>query len=43
MTNQCPLCGQPLPKGVHRHELDSRIEKLALPAVAAEKKRLQRE
>lgn len=41
--NQCPLCGQPLPKGVHRHELDSRIEKLALPAVAAEKKRLQRE
>jgi hypothetical protein len=41
MPNKCPLCGQPLPKGVHQHELDTRLKKLASPALAQERKRMQ--
>lgn len=43
MSNQCPLCGQALPKGVHQHELNARIQKLASPAVTAEKRKLREE
>jgi hypothetical protein len=43
MSNQCPLCGQALPKGVHAHELNARIQKLASPVVTAEKKKLREE
>jgi len=41
MPNKCPLCGQPLPKGVHQHELDTRLKKLASPVLAQERKRMQ--
>lgn len=41
MPNKCPLCGQPLPKGVHQHELDTRLTKLASPVLAQERKRMQ--
>lgn len=41
MPNKCPLCGQPLPKGVHQHELDTRLKKLASPVLAHERKRMQ--
>src|ERR1700733_7035387 len=41
MPNKCPLCGQPLPKGVHQHELDTRLKKLASPVLAQARKRMQ--
>jgi len=41
MPNKCPLCGQPLPKGVHQHELGTRLKKLASPVLAQERKRMQ--
>ncbi len=43
MANQCPLCGQPLPKGVHQHELNARLKKLTSPALAAERKKIKEE
>lgn len=43
MPNNCPLCGQPLPKGVHQHELDIRLKKLASPVLAEERKRMQKD
>lgn len=41
MPNKCPLCGQPLPKGVHQHELDMRLKQLASPVLAEERKRME--
>jgi hypothetical protein len=43
MSNRCPLCGQALPEGVHQHELNARIQKLASPVVNAEKNKLREE
>jgi len=43
MSAKCPLCGQPLPKGVHQHELDTRLQKLASPVLAEERKKMQGE
>jgi hypothetical protein len=43
MSNKCPLCGQSLPKGVHQHELDTRLRKLASPVLAQERKKIQDE
>ena len=40
---RCALCGQPLPETLTQAELDSRIQKLSTPALAEERRRLQRE
>lgn len=42
-TNECPLCHQPLPKGVHQHELDGQLKKLSSPFLSAERKKLREE
>jgi hypothetical protein len=43
MSSKCPLCRQPLPEAINANELQSRIQKLASPALAAEKKKLNEE
>jgi hypothetical protein len=43
MPGRCPLCGQALPHALNSDELKSRIQKLATPALALEKKRLSQE
>jgi DNA repair exonuclease SbcCD ATPase subunit len=43
MPGQCPLCGQSLPEAINEKELEARIEKLASPALAIEKKKLKEE
>ncbi len=43
MSGQCPLCGQSLPEAINEKELQSRIEKLASPALAVEKKKWKEE
>lgn len=40
---RCPLCKQPLPESISPSDLQSRIHRLAEPALAAEKQRLQKE
>jgi hypothetical protein len=39
----CPLCGQPLPEALTQIQIDSRLQKLASPALAEERKRLHKE
>lgn len=43
MPGQCPVCRQPLPEAIDENELQSRIEKLASPVLAVEKKKLKEE
>ncbi len=43
MPGQCPLCGQSLPEAINEKELQARIEKLASPMLAVEKKKLKEE
>ena len=43
MPGKCPLCGQSLPHSMNTTELQSRIRKLASPALVLEKKRLKEE
>ena len=43
MPGRCPLCGQALPHALNSDELKSRIQKLATPALAIEKKKLSQE
>jgi len=43
MSSKCPLCSQPLPEAINANELQNRIQKLASPALAAEKKKLKEE
>jgi hypothetical protein len=43
MPGRCPLCGQALPHALNSDELKSRIQKLATPALALEKKKLSQE
>jgi hypothetical protein len=43
MPGRCPLCGQALPHAFNSDELKSRIQKLATPALAIEKKKLKDE
>jgi hypothetical protein len=43
MPGRCPLCGQALPHAFNSDELKSRIQKLATPALAIEKKKLSQE
>lgn len=39
---QCPLCGQPLPKGVDRQEIQRQLEKITAQARARERRSLER-
>ena len=43
MPSQCPLCGQPLPEAINEKELQTRMEKIASPALAVVKKKLKEE
>jgi hypothetical protein len=43
MSSKCPLCSQPLPEAINENELQARIAKLASPALAVEKKKLEEE
>ena len=43
MSNQCPLCSQPLPEAIDQNELQARIQRLTSPALALEKNRLTEE
>lgn len=43
MSGQCPVCGQVLPAAINQNELQVRIQKLASPALAAEKKKMKEE
>jgi hypothetical protein len=43
MPGQCPICRQPLPEAIDENELQARIEKLASPVLAVEKKKLTEE
>lgn len=43
MPGQCPLCRQPLPEAINESELQARIQKIASPALAVEKKKLKEE
>lgn len=43
MPSRCPLCGQPLPNAIKENELQSRIQKLASPALTVERKKLKEE
>ncbi len=43
MPGRCPLCGQALPHSISHDAMKSRIQKLATPALASEKKKLSRE
>jgi len=40
---RCPLCRQPLPHALTQIEIDSRLEKLASPALTEERRRLEKE
>src|SRR5579863_1097453 len=40
---RCPVCSQPLPEALTQIQIDSRLHKLASPALAEERKRLQKE
>lgn len=40
---RCPLCGQPLPEALTQIQLNSRLQELASPAVAEERKRLHQD
>jgi hypothetical protein len=40
---RCALCGQPLPDTLTQVEIDSRLQRLATPALAEERRRLQKE
>jgi hypothetical protein len=42
-NERCPLCGQPLPEALTTIQITDRLQKLALPAVAEERGRLQEE
>lgn len=37
------MCGQSLPEAINQTELQARIQKLAFPALAVEKKKLKEE
>jgi hypothetical protein len=39
----CPLCSQPLPEALTQIQIDSRLQRLASPALAEERERLQKE
>jgi hypothetical protein len=41
MLSKCPLCGQSLPHALDHDELQSRIQKLSTPALAAARKKLR--
>lgn len=43
MSSLCPLCSQPIPEASDQNELQSRIQKLASPALVLEKNRLKEE
>jgi len=43
MPGRCPVCGQSLPDAINQNELQVRIQKLATPALAAEKRKLKEE
>jgi hypothetical protein len=43
MPNKCPLCLQVLPKGVHQHELDARLNKLTSPFLVEARKKIEEE
>jgi hypothetical protein len=43
MPSKCPLCSQPLPEAINENELQDRIQKLASPVLAVEKKKLNEE
>jgi|GEM_PF-1480797 len=43
MPSKCPLCGQPLPHAINEHELTLRLQKLASPTLAVEKRKLKEE
>jgi hypothetical protein len=43
MPSKCPLCSQPLPEAINEKELQDRIQKLASPVLAVEKKKLNEE
>ena len=40
---RCALCGQPLPETLTQIEIDSRLRRLSTPALAEERRRLQKE
>ncbi len=39
---QCPVCGQPLPRGLDRQEIQTRLEKITAQARARERRGLER-
>jgi DNA repair exonuclease SbcCD ATPase subunit len=41
MPSKCPLCGQSLPHALTHSELQTRIQKLSSPALAAERAKLK--
>jgi len=41
MAGRCPLCGQSLPKAISNAKLEAGLQKLAMPALIAERKRLR--
>jgi hypothetical protein len=43
MPSKCPLCSQPLPEAINASELQDRIQKLASPVLAVERKKLSEE
>ena len=43
MANKCPLCGQALPETLDQNQLESRLEKLSVPFLRAEKAKLKEE
>lgn len=43
MPSKCPLCSQPLPEAINANELQDRIQKLASPVLAVERKKLSEE
>ena len=43
MVEKCPLCQQPLPKGVSTRQLQARMEQLAAPMLAEERRQLKQE
>jgi hypothetical protein len=40
---RCPVCSQPLPEALTQIQINSKLQKLAIPALAEERKRLQEE
>src|SRR5436309_1407332 len=40
---RCPVCGQALPEALTQIKIDSRLQQLASPALAEERKHLQKE